>query len=104
VAAAGGDRDAPAVGVGQIVESQETARAPANHRDQSLICHRFDLDIAGTQFGGRATQEAIAVFLGLEVGTGPLRELSRRGGFLFSRVQCNSLPGGGSIQVSTHRP
>ena len=69
-AAAYGDDDPTAVGIGDVVEAKKLSRTPTNQRASDLVEHRLNLDVARWESRGIA-EESVADFLGLEVSGGP---------------------------------
>ena len=65
-----GDDDPTAVGIGDVVESQELPPTPANPRSSSLLGHRVDIDVGPPESRDTA-EESVTGFLALEAGGSP---------------------------------
>ena len=85
VAAACGNGDPTAVGVGDVVEKKKVSRAPTNERSSDIVGHRLDLDVAGRESRGEE-QESVTGFLSVEVGDGPGNESVARVGLWFAVI------------------
>ena len=76
-AAACGDDDPTAVGVGEVVEAKETPGTPTKRRASALAVHGLDLDSARGE-SRSAAEESVASFFGSEAGGSPRREIGQR--------------------------
>ncbi len=103
VAAACGDDDPAAVGIGDVVEAKKVPRTPTNQRASDLIDHGLDLDVTRRERRGNKKKESVADFLGLEVSGGPRSEFGHREGPSLTEGHENVL-WGGNYNPGYHAP